>query len=492
MLQIYLYLLSVICLFGYSAKMKVLLINPPWYRFFGCSYQTVPLGLAYIGGILKQNGIDAGIYNADFQMGAKPVSAYLLTANHENYVKRLEDDSSPIWQELADTVRDFKPDVVGITATSATLPSAFRVARICKQSNETILTILGGPHATLAPKSVLSEKAVDVAVSNEGENTFLEIVSLFERGMPFDRCAGISYRKDRRVVTNPQRKFIQDLDSLPFPAKDFVIGKEKYPPSAFSEIIASRGCPFECSYCASPIIWGRSVRRRSVENVIAELEWTAKMFGVQLFEFRDDVFTLDRRWAMDFCDAVRRSKKGFRWGCITRADFLDAELVRKMKQSGCEVVSIGLESSSFKTLQKLGKKMAPKTVFNAAKLLRDAELPFHLYVMVGFPWETEEDMRDTIITAKNLQPTSIVFSIATPHPNTRLSRQMKPKVKEGRWGGFFHQNPLFPPRGMSRKEFYGIILSLERDVDAYNYLNYPLPLKQRLRSIFKSILKGYL
>lgn len=195
---------------------------------------------------------------------------------------------------------------------------------------------------------------------------------------------------------------------------------------------------------------------------------------------------------MDFCDAVRRSKKGFRWGCITRADFLEAGLVCKMKQSGCEVVSIGLESSSPKTLQKLDKKMAPKTVFNAAKLLRDAELPFHLYVIVGFPWETEQDMRDTITTAKNLQPTSIVFSIATPHPNTRLSRQMKPKGKEGLLGGFFHQNPLFPPSGMSRKKFYGIILSLERDVDAYNYRNYPLPLKQRLRRILKSILRGHL
>ncbi len=470
--------------------MKVLLVNPPWYRFFGCSYLTVPLGLAYIGGFLRAQGVRTRVYNADFQVGTNPVSAHRMTMQHPNYVKALNDAEHPVWGEVSQVISKYRPDVVGISAMSVTLPSAIVVARICKQLNKNIITVIGGPHATLDPHFLLTEEAVDVVTSNEGEHTFFELVSLIERNMPLGACTGIAYRRSNHLVTNPPRPFIPDLDSLPFPAKDLVLDRANYPPSAFGEILASRGCPFNCTYCAAPLIWGGIVRRRSVENVIAEMEWTHKRFKTEFFEFRDDIFTLDRSWTADFCDKLKALDKGFKWGCITRADFLDAALITELRSAGCKIISIALESSNSRTLSKLKKRMDPQTVRQAAALLNRSGMPFHLYVMVGFPWETKQDMWDTITTAKRMGPKSIIFSVATPYPKTELLKQMRHGKNKGCLADFFHQNPVLPPKGMDKREFVQVILELETEVEAYNHKMANAPLRTLKETVVSFIRKN--
>ncbi len=438
--------------------MKILLINPPWYRLFGEELAAFPLGLSYIAGVLEKNGFDVVVYNADHSKGAiSDMSTEEMVAHHESYLKTLADISMPIWSEVSEVIKSQKPDVVGINVWTPKLGSALNVAQICKEINPDIKVVFGGVHATIMPDESLQSPYVDFVVRREGEYTMLELAQRLKNNEPVDDVLGISFKKDGKIIHNTDRPYIENLDDLSFPARHLLLDKETYFANAFGKIFASRGCPYQCNYCGSNKIWTRKVRYRSPKNVVDEIEHVKKEFGSTHFVFEDDLLTINKKFLMSICDELIERKLDVEWSCETRANLIFDDLVKKMKQAGCTGIVVGIESGSAKILKDIKKGIVPEQIYNAAKIIKDNGIIYSAFFMMGFPTETKEDIMETVKVMKETQPFNAVLSVLTPYPDSEIYYQcleMGLLPKNIDWSRFYHQSPdNFFVKNMTKQEF---------------------------------------
>ena len=417
---------------------KILLINPPFYRLMNSHFNGLSLGLCYIASVLDKARFHVRIYNADYLNDTKYLNQKALLENYENYKVILQNPDNPIWQEIKNTVENFKPDLVGITALTGTYKSAEIIARIVRDFDPGIRLVIGGVHPTILPDEVIKNDMFDFVVRGEGEHTFLEIA----RGEKKENILGLTYRDNiGRVVHNQERPFIKDLDTIPFPARDLYINESES--MDYGYIMTGRGCPFQCTYCASKKIWNRQARFRSEQNVIDELKYTRKAFGTKSFYFIDDTFTLDRKRAKRICQSIIDEGMDIEWICDTRVDTLDEELLILMKRSGCTRVKIGVESGSDNILKKIKKGITKDQIRRAVSMIRKSGLDFTIYLMIGFPKETDKEVHETIDFARELDPKYYSLSILAPYPGTEIYDDV---IRSGislpkeHWEYFFHQS----------------------------------------------------
>jgi len=413
--------------------MRVLLINPPYTRFKGLVQRYFPIGLGYIAATLKRAGHDVAVYNAENPGLDEGIESWGL-ANRlvafEHYQARVRSANDPVWQELRSVVTSFKPDAVGIGCMTVTYEIAKRVGRIVREIAPSIPIVWGGAHPTEVPDSVIREDMVDFVVAGEGELTTKE---LFDRlaagGGTFDDIAGLWHKKNGEPVKNGARAFLPNLDELPFPDHKAMLNLHGYSRALMADmagdIVASRGCPHECTFCSVMNVWGRSVRWRSPENVIQEIQQTQRDFGTIEFHFWDDTFTIHRPRTVSVLKALIDSKVNITWTCLTRADRLDGELVDMMKEAGCYQVFLGLESGSDRQLELMKKKITTADGRKAAKLLHEKKMFWSALMIVGLPEETEEEIMQTWAYLKEIQPSEIVFSVYAPFPGTELYAHTK-------------------------------------------------------------------
>jgi|SRR3989338_1095092 len=438
--------------------MKILLVNPPWYRLFGEELAAFPLGLSHIAGVLEKEGFDVAVYNADHSKGAiSDLSAGEMMEHHEKYMKILKDLSYPIWDEVREQIKKQKPDLVGVNVWTPKLGSALNVAKICKEINPEIKVVFGGVHPTIMPDETLANENVDFLVRQEGEYTMLELAQKLQKNEPVDDVLGISWKKNGSVINNPNRPLIDNLDAIPFPARHLLVDKETYHPNAFGKIFASRGCPYQCTYCGSNKIWTRKVRYRTPKNVVDEIEYVKKEYGSTHFVFEDDLLTINKVFLMEICDELIRRKVNIEWSCETRANLIFDELVKKMKASGCTGIVIGIESGSPKVLKDIKKGIVPQQVMDAAKIIKDNGLIYSAFFMIGFPTETKEDIQMTVDLMRKTQPFNAVLSVLTPYPDSEAYFQCKELglIPENiDWSQFYHQSPdNFFMKNMTKQEF---------------------------------------
>jgi radical SAM superfamily enzyme YgiQ (UPF0313 family) len=408
--------------------MRVLLISPPYTRFKGLVQRFFPIGLGYIAAILKQSGHEAVVYNAEnpgFDEGVESWGLSNRLTAFEHYLARVRNDEDPVWREVRGVLETVKPDAVGISCMTVTFEIAKRVMGMARQYNPAMPLVWGGPHPTEVPGSVIREDVADFVVAGEGELTARELFDRLASGRrSYDDIGGIWYKKDGLPVANPTRAFLPNLDDLPFPDKRAMLNPHGYSRALMADfsgdIVASRGCPHECTFCSVMNVWGRSVRWRSPENVIREIEETKRHFGTLEFHFWDDTFTIHRPRTVSVLKALIDSKVNVTWTCLTRADRLDPELVDLMKDAGCYQVFLGLESGSDRQLQMMKKKITTAEGRRAAKLLNEKRLFWSALMMVGLPEETEEEILQTWSFLKEIEPPEIVFSVFAPFPGTEL------------------------------------------------------------------------
>lgn len=417
---------------------KILLINPPFYRLMNSHFNGLSLGLCYIASVLNKAGFCVRIYNADYLNGTNYPSQKDLIENYENYKTILENPDHPLWQEIKSRVEDFKPDLVGITALTGTYKSAEIIARLVKNIDSGIQLVIGGVHPTILPDEVSKNKMFDFIVRGEGENTFLEIA----RGEKKENILGLTFRDEfDRVVHNPERPYIKDLDTIPFPGRDMYINEPES--MDYGYIMTGRGCPFQCTYCASKKIWNRQARFRSEQNVIGELKYVISTFGTRSFYFIDDTFTLDRKRAKRICRMIIDEGMTIEWICDTRVDTLDEELLGLMKMSGCTRIKIGVESGSDRILKEIKKGITKDKIRHAVSLIRKAGLDFTIYLMIGFPTETDKEVHETIDFARELNPKYYSLSILAPYPGTEIYDDVMRTgitLPKEHWEYFFHQS----------------------------------------------------
>ena len=448
---------------------KILLINPPWYRLFGFNSIFSPLGLCYIAAVLEKHGYDVSIYNADYNSSTYLISEYDITANYKKYQQTLKNINNTIWREINRVIRNISPDFVGISVTTPKYGSALNISKLVKNFNPDIPVIWGGPHPTILPDDTIKNRNVDIIVRGEGEYTFRDLIENFNRPNKVD---GITYKKRGRIIHNKNRPLISNLDRLPFPARHLILGKDNYPPEAFGNVFASRGCPHKCIFCASHKIWGKKVRFSSPKNVVEEIKLIHEKYGTKFFRFEDDNLLLNKVFVEQLCDLLVKEDMHIKWIAETRVDSINEKLIKKMKVAGCDEISIGVESGDEYTLRQIKKGITIDQIKTANRIINKNNIRVSAFFIIGFPWETKKQIRNTIDMMKELDPFTAIFSIATPYPETKLFSTC---VDEGLisknldWSSFFHQSPaMFFNKRYSREEKEEIIHEAEKIFKNHN------------------------
>lgn len=448
---------------------KVLLISPPWYRIFGGCSDSSPLGLCYIAAVLEKHGYNVSVYNADYKTKLQLVSVVEMTAKYDKYLRTLKDANHPLWKEIGTVISEQSPDIVGISVMTAKYGSALRVSRLVKDFNPDIPVVWGGVHPTILPDETIKNKDVDIVVRGEGEYTFLQLI---ENLKSLDKVLGITYKENDEIIHNPNRPLVQHLDELPLPARHVILEKENYHPEAFGNIFASRGCPYNCIFCASHKVWTKKVRYRSPQNVVDEIKEIKKTFKTNQFRFEDDSFTLNKRFVESVCALLIKEKLDIKWTTETRVDLVTDDLIKKMKSAGCEDITMGVESGDEKTLKRIKKGITIEQIRNANRILKENKMGFSAFFMVGFPWETKKEIDKTVSLMKELDPSMAAFSVATPYPGTELydfcvSERLIPQRMD--WSTFFHQSPsMYLTNNLTKEETSRIIEEVEKIFEQHN------------------------
>ena len=402
---------------------RVLLINPPITTPLAEPHVLEPpLGLAYLAAVVEREGYEVRILDA-FASGA------LNIKRDGEYVRAGLDDD-----DIQRYVREFAPQVVGISAAfTAVIRDSHHAARLVKEVDPQILTVFGGAHATVRPDEVLADENVDMVVKGEGEDTFLDIVrSLGDRDRLLS-LPGTVVKPDGGIVHNADRPYIEDLDSLPFPAyhllpMEVYLHKELYHTTDWAmrpprlNMVTSRGCPGRCVFCSIHGIWGFGWRARSPQSVVDEVEWLKRQWNIGEVAFQDDNITLDRERMVSICDGLLERRLDVRWCTPNGVAIwtLDEELIRKMRRSGCWRLSFGIESAWPETQKFIGKRVPLDKVDRIIRAANDSGMWTHGTFIIGFPFEPLESVEATIDYAVNSGLDFAHVYLASPYPGTRL------------------------------------------------------------------------
>jgi anaerobic magnesium-protoporphyrin IX monomethyl ester cyclase len=271
-------------------KKRILLVNPPFYRLMNSHFNGLSLGLSYIAAVLLKNGHEVKIYNADYESNESYATLREIFNGYNNYKKILFNLAHPVWIEVRDNIKKFAPDIIGITMLTGTYKSAENVGKIAKEFDPNIKVVVSGTHPTVLPEETVSNEYFDYVIRREGEYTFMDLAN----GIRIKDIQGLTYvNKMGEIVNNLDREFIKDLDSLPFPGRDLYLNNPRY--MDYGYIMTGRGCPYECTFCASKKVWKGHVRFRSPENVVEEVKEVHNKYGTKFFYFVDDTFTLNKK-----------------------------------------------------------------------------------------------------------------------------------------------------------------------------------------------------
>ena len=387
---------------------KVLLINPPsglYRRDDRCQSrveeQTVniifpPMDLATLAAMARKTGAEPRI--ADFPATGQG------------------------WEHLENLLDSFVPDIVLISTTSATVSDDLQVGKSAKKVNPECLVISKGEYLShFGIKALQAHPSLDVILLGEPEIAFEEIV----KGIQLDNIPGIVFRKklgmDEDFVQTGERRLIEDLDQIPFPARDILDNSLYRSPESgnpLTVINANRGCPAHCIFCPAGKISGYKLRFRSPENIVEEVKECVEQFGIREFLFNGDTFTMHKSWLLKLCRLIRETNYQIRWGCNSRVDTFDLERAKAIKSAGCWVVAFGIESGVQEMLDKMKKKTRLDQAVKAVETAKKAGLLTHAFYVIGLPWETRETLKQSLEFAKILDTDFFDFNIAYPLPGT--------------------------------------------------------------------------
>jgi len=394
--------------------LKILLVT------FDRDPDVIPLGLAYIAGFLEHRGIDVRLVDAG-RLG-------------------LSED------RILDIIAEERFRMVGMSVATHFHPAALRFFSRVKALNPEIVTVAGGPHPTALPEESVRSPVLDYAVLGEGEKTVEELARCIERGDDPEGVAGIAFNRGGNFVKTGSRSYIQNLDSLPFPLwRQLPVHLYRFPHlprKNHVRIMAARGCPYNCAFCAASCLWGRRMRWRSPGNVVSEIELLENEFGVHSISFADSTFTADRDWVMDFCRCLIERNIDVGWMANARGDCIDSELVGTMKEAGCKAISVGVESGDPRILKNMRKGETVEQIRRAFHIIRNAGLISRGCFILGYPGESIESIENTIRFAVELNPSHPAScSYATPYPGSELYQiaLRENGIRTG-WEDFTHFN----------------------------------------------------
>ncbi|UCE36840.1 MAG: B12-binding domain-containing radical SAM protein [Thermoplasmata archaeon] len=476
--------------------MKILLINPPIIlpRNLGTPSPYIPLGLAYLAAELEKKDHDVSIQDI------------LLKGWDKN--EYFEGDFvyhglSP--KEILEIVRQEKPSVVGITVPyTIQEKGAFIAASAVKEAGQEITTILGGSHPTIRPEDCARHEDVDLVVMGEGEKTFFEIIKQMEiEGVHgAQKINGVAYEEGGKVHINPPSPLIENLDSIPFPARH-LLDLEAYfeaskassgvhgvqVKSLYSPIITSRGCPYDCIFCSIDITMGKKMRMRSPNNVVDELEEMVHRHGIRTVLFEDDNLTHNKKRILEICKQIITRGLDIEWYNPNgiRADKLDKELLSAMKRSGCKLIWVAPESGSQRVVTEIiGKHLKLESVEDTVKTAKKVGIKVGLFFVVGLPGETKAEMQKSLVFAQRMRQlgaSCFTFSVATPLYGTRFYKMaMEQKLLDPTFDSNC-QSPYLPSP-LQKQEWTADYV--QHIVEQGRRLNHPQNTKERMLCLLRN------
>lgn len=397
-----------------------------------------PLGLAYLASALENAGYSVRI-----------IDAFAEGLSMEETFRRLED----------------RCRVVGFYCHTQNVPAIIHLARRLKAARRPPHVVVGGPHATALPSECLeTNDAIDCVVFGEGDLTVTELVERLLAGKDLAGVKGIYYRRDGRVAANPAREQVKDLDSLPMPAwhllpmrryRSFVEAEAR----RIIHIMGSRGCFNDCNYCHSTKMWGPTVRWHSAGRILREIDHLRANYGIEFFQFFDDVFTLDKNRVKVLMDEFRRRGLRNRWICSTRIDLLNEEIVRDLRHGGVHHVAIGIETVNDRLLKVINKNVTKQQTLETMALCAKHGLRVLGMFILGLPGETAEEALETIDFVRRTPFHFAVFSFLTVYPGTNFWHMLKdsPYLQKDYSKYNLSQNFTYVEPGRSQKELQDLM-----------------------------------
>lgn len=390
-------------------EFKVLLTQPLWPRSMeygrfkkGAGNNSFSYGMASIAAVAENKGFAVSVLDSQVEgLSEKQFIDYLRRGDY---------------------------NVIGMPCYTSSASWVFHTAGLCKKALPNAKLVVGGIHPTTLPEQTLCEcPEIDVAVMGEGEYTFLDLLRFYRDGKStLADIRGISFRYNGDVRINPGREVTADLDSLPmpayhlFPMSKYVFvanGVKRYPTYG---LVITRGCPFSCTFCDANRVHGKKLRHKGIPRVLEEIRYLQNNYRARGFVFQDSTFTINKRWVYEFCEALLEHNVDIAWACGARADTVDRDLLRKMRQAGCWAITFGLESGNQKSLDLIKKGTTVEQNRQAVALALEEGFYVGAMYILGLPGEDENDVRNTIGFARELGAHYALFFLPIPFPKTEI------------------------------------------------------------------------
>lgn len=482
--------------------MKVVLISAPYFDVYGSlnvgKNHTFSLGVGYLAAVLRQGGHEVALLDPEpREMGEEGVLAYL---------------------------REKEPELVGISSATANFKGAQRMAVLAREATQAPI-VVGGVHASALPFEVLEScPQFDLVVVGEGEETLLELCARLEEGRrDLGELRGLAYRENDsgeavirdpmkrglKLQRTPPRPLIEELDRLPFPARDLV-NLDLYRPQVHlyrgrksTTLITSRGCPARCTFCATGVTLGNRIRFHSPQYVLSEIEHLVKAYGVQDVIIVDDTFTASAQRTKEICRLILERGLPIGWFCFARVNNASRELFELMKQAGCFSLFFGVESADPQVLKNIKKGTTVEQARQAMQLANELGFKTEAGFMFGNPGDTRETIEKTIEFALELSPVIGSFNIMVPFPGTEEYERHRQKNPDGLrdWDHYVPKgvHPIIQLEGLSRgdlqryisraylrfylrpRQIFRILRNLSSSTELWTYLRGALGLFRRIR-----------
>jgi anaerobic magnesium-protoporphyrin IX monomethyl ester cyclase len=441
--------------------MKIALAKVSSYQNW---YKMPSIALGYLAAGLEANGVEVKIFDGRYF--------------------NIQDD------RLTQEICDFNPDMVGFSAMTHEIRRVGTIAQKVKQKR-TIPVIVGGCHLTALPAETMEEfPVIDYGVLGEGESTVLDVIKVISGDKKIEDIEGIIYRRRGEIAQNKLRNPIAELDLLPFPAyQHYYKYSENLARKKLSySILSSRGCPFSCVFCMR--VLGQAVRVRSIENIISEMDMAITNYGASFFNFADEILLFNNERVKNLLTMF--IKKGYpgkiKWSGLTRANFVNEEIISLAKKAGCASLEMGVESGSDDILKRIKKNITVAQVKSAVGIIKKYGIKLSTYYILGHPGENENTVRETMDLAVSLNTTTIAVGLMVPYPGTMVyqwanGNKYGYKLLSKDWS-------RYDKYGGSALEIEGFTLSRLEDLQKKAYLWFFLK-NLRFLDLFKFILSRH-
>lgn len=423
---------------------KILFIAPPAITLkSGRDISPLPpMGLGYLAAVLRNMGIEVKILDCLIRGWDTE------TEVDDSFIKvGLRED------EIEGEIREFNPDLLGVSCQfSRQYKTYHRIFTIAKKTKKECITVAGGAHVTVCPHEVLEDKGCDFTLSGEAEVSFKDLVLKLDQGLDISTVDGLGWKNDGKIYLNNKTQWINDLDSIPFPAYD-IMELDRYfgleathglrHKERFCPIITSRGCTARCTFCSALRVWGNKYRVRSVNNVLLEMKMLKEKYNIQELMFEDDNVTANATRAKELFSRMVKESFNFVWDTPNGVGVwgMDEEMVDLIKKSGCIKLNFPVESGSQRVLDTVIKKpLKLEKVKRLIKYCQKVKLDYGMFLIIGLPGETKEDIWQTFKFAASCKVFKPHFSVATPYPGTVLFEQCK---NDGLFSREFSLDDLF-------------------------------------------------